>query len=98
MISDDKNSPQSHQIHFQATEGSRILAEGVLCLANRAMLGRIEDIFGPVKAPLYVLRCSAGGAAESAKPGAAVFSVVKLASFVVPEKLKSKGYVCGLLR
>ena len=84
--------------HTQAAEGSRPLdVNSVLCLADRTALGRIEDVFGPVKAPLYVLRAAAGDVAAAATPGVAVFSVAKHASFVVPEKLKSRGYVCGVL-
>ena len=53
-------------------------------------MGRIEDIFGPVKAPLYALRrCGAG--VEIPVVGVAVFAVTKHAQFVVPEKLKSRG-------
>ena len=52
-------------------------------------MGSIEDIFGPVKAPLYALRrCGAG--AEAPAVGVAVFAVTKHAQFVVPEELKSR--------
>lgn len=41
----------------QAAEGSRTLQEGcLLVLEDRSILGVIEDIFGPVQAPLYVSR------------------------------------------
>ena len=46
----------------------------VLVLAgSRAPLGRVEEVFGPVAAPLYALRCAApGGLPEGAVPGALV--------------------------
>lgn len=81
------NSQKQHQ----ASEGSRALAENsILCLDDRTPLGRIEDIFGPVKAPLYALR-RCGEAADAPAVGVAVFAVTKHAQFVVPEKLKSRG-------
>lgn len=41
--------------------------------ASRAPLGRVEEVFGPVAAPLYALRCAAlGGLPEAAVPGAQV--------------------------
>ena len=44
----------------------------VLVLATcRAPLGRVEEVFGPVAAPLYALRYAApGGLPEGAVPGA----------------------------
>lgn len=59
----------------QVSEGGRVFDEGaVLVLAGcRAPLGRVEEVFGPVAAPLYALRCAApGGLPEGAVPGALV--------------------------
>ena len=40
----------------QATSGAACLAEGsVLLTASRQVIGPIEDIFGPIEAPMYVL-------------------------------------------
>lgn len=87
---EEKTSANSQNQH-QASEGSRALAENsILCLEDRTPLGCIEDIFGPVKAPLYALR-RCGAAAEAPAVGVAVFAVTKHAQFVVPEKLKCRG-------
>lgn len=64
----------------------------MLILEDRTPLGRIEDVFGPVKQPLYVLRYGGdGGAPPGASVGATVFAVDKFAEFVVPDKLVAKG-------
>ena len=43
-----------------AGEGDAALDEGsLLCLPDRRALGRVEEVFGPVKLPLYVVRVSA---------------------------------------
>ncbi len=57
----------------QVPEGGRVFDEGaVLVLAEgRAPLGRVEDVFGPVTAPLYALRYSGQGELPpAAMPGA----------------------------
>lgn len=81
----------------QTTEGCRTLAEGsVLCLDDRTPLGRVEDVFGPVKSPFYALRYYAGdGLPASVAPGSAVFSVDRYADMLVPDKLKAKGCVAA---
>lgn len=64
----------------------------MLCLADRTPLGRVEDVFGPVKAPFYALRYYAGDALPaSVASGVAVFSVDRYAEALVPDKLKAKG-------
>jgi H/ACA ribonucleoprotein complex non-core subunit NAF1 len=71
----------------RAAGGSRALNEGaVLVLEDRSVLGAVEDIFGPVTAPLYALRCAAEGPAVA--PGARVFSVDRLAQYVLPDELR----------
>lgn len=43
-----------------AGEGDAALDEGsLLCLPDRRALGRVEEVFGPVKLPLYVVRVAA---------------------------------------
>lgn len=87
-------------IVVRAAGGSRALNEGsFLVLEDRTMIGAVEDIFGPVQAPLYALRYNPGGGggtnaalpAELA-PEAKVYSVDKLAQFVAEESLRVKGY------
>lgn len=88
-------------IVVRAAPGSRALNEGsFLVLEDRTMIGAVEDIFGPVQAPLYALRYNpggGGGTAAAALPGelgpdAKVYSVDKLAQFVAEESLRVKGY------
>lgn len=79
-------------IVVRASAGSRALDEGsVLVLQDRTVIGAIEDIFGPVQAPLYALRC-VGDPPDGLIPEASVFSVDRLAQFVLPEELRVKGY------
>ena len=82
-------------IVVRASSGSRALDEGsILVLEDRTVLGVIEDIFGPVQAPLYALRCSSQ-VNDNVKPQAKVFSVDRLAQFVLPDQLRVKGYDDG---
>ncbi len=62
-------------VAVQAPEGGRVFDEGsVLVLAEgRAALGRVEEVFGPVAAPLYALRYAGPGELPpAAAPGAQV--------------------------
>jgi len=91
-------------IVVRAAPGSRALNEGsVLVLEDRTVIGTVEDIFGPVQAPLYAMRYCGGGDGgatgpdastlpELLTPQAAVFSVERLSSFVLAEELRVKGY------
>ena len=50
-------------IVVRAAPGSRALNEGsFLVLEDRTIIGAVEDIFGPVQAPLYALRYNPGSA------------------------------------
>jgi len=82
-------------IVVRACSGSRALDEGsILVLENRSVLGIVEDIFGPVQAPLYALRCTSK-LSDDVKPQAKVYSVDRLAQFVLPDQLRVKGYDDG---
>ena len=74
-------------------ELGRVFDEGtVLCLGDRRALGRVEEVFGPVSAPLYALRYtgSAGPPPESAAVGALVFTVEKYAAKLEAELLQTQ--------
>lgn len=55
-----------------------------LCTADRLPLGLVEDIFGPVNAPLYVLRFAgeSGEPPASLQPGVEVFAVPSMMQLV----------------
>ena len=65
----------------------------MLCLEDsRAPLGRVEEVFGQVRQPLYSLRYAGGGQLpEQATVGASVASVQRLTEFILPEQLYAKG-------
>eukprot|EP00959_Pyramimonas_sp_CCMP1952_P054398 1137535-Pyramimonas_sp.AAC.1 len=49
--------PRDSNIIVQATDGAKVLDEGsIICLPTRAPIGRVEEIFGPVSAPFYIVR------------------------------------------
>ena len=79
----------------QAPEGHRAMQEGtVLCLQqSRAPLGRVEEVFGQVRQPLYSLRYAGGGQGlpDQATVGAAIASVQRLTEYILPEQLYAKG-------
>ncbi|CAG9461949.1 unnamed protein product [Pedinophyceae sp. YPF-701] len=77
----------------QAAQGAPPLGEGsILVLSDtRTPLGRVEETFGPVAAPLYSLRLPQSDAAPPPH-GAAVSTVQRLAEYLLPAELYSKGY------
>ena len=77
---------------MQEAENGRALSEGtVLCSEDRIPIGRIEDIFGPVMCPLYLLRWAGqGDTPASLVAGAHLFTTQKLAEFLLPEQLYTK--------
>ncbi|GAB9464288.1 hypothetical protein Gpo141_00001723 [Globisporangium polare] len=69
------------------------LDEGsVLCFEDRAVLGCVDEVFGPVMMPMYLVRFEN---AEKMPAQAAVSSVVFFATehttYIVPEKIADKG-------
>lgn len=73
-------------------ELGRVFDEGtVLCLGDRTALGRVEEVFGPITAPLYALRYTgaAGAPPASAAAGEPVFTVDKYAAMLEPEVLQT---------
>eukprot|EP00873_Tetraselmis_striata_P006755 jgi/Tetstr1/427019/TSEL_017224.t1 len=83
------------QIVVQAPPDTKPLDEGsVLVLPDRTPVGRIEEIFGPVQQPFYILRY-AGTSPEpppGLKVGAELSAAVTHSTHVMPEKLYVKGY------
>lgn len=80
----------------RASTNSKVLDEGSLLVnQDRVVLGRIEDIFGPVQMPMYILRDpSTQGDGSGAQPtqGDRVYSVDRLSKTVLEEELRVKGY------
>ena len=72
-------------------EGRGPFADGsVFCLEDRTVLGRVEDVFGPVASPFYSLRCVEVPAA--ATPGRPVLCVSQHSTVLDPQSLNTKGY------
>jgi len=81
----------------QADGGAPPLGEGsvMVLTEQRAAIGRVEEVFGQVGAPVYAFRAlpgGDGGAPPAPAAGAAVSTVRRTARFLVPESLYSKGY------
>ena len=64
---------------------------GSLLCVERAPLGYVDEVFGPVKEPLYSLRAP-DATIESIAVGNRVFAVERLSSVVVETALYRKGY------
>jgi rRNA processing protein Gar1 len=75
----------------QGLEGPKALDESsVLCLGDRTVIGRVEEVFGPVTCPLYALRWAGKQDAPSSLcSGANVFSVPRLCGFIPLDEIKS---------
>ncbi|KAJ8607855.1 hypothetical protein CTAYLR_008886 [Chrysophaeum taylorii] len=71
------------QLVVRGLENGKALVEGiVLCLGDRSPLGRIWEVFGPVRHPHYVVRTSS---AASLDLGTLVFAPQTEAAFVDAE-------------
>ena len=85
-------------IVVKASKDSQVLDEGSILVTNgKQLLGPVEDIFGPVQTPMYILRDPSALGVEDcgiiAEIGDAVYSVDKLAKPVAEEELlRVKGY------
>jgi H/ACA ribonucleoprotein complex non-core subunit NAF1 len=55
-------------------------------------LGLVDEVFGPVKAPLYTLRCDPEVVKAHCTVGMEVFALNRLSKHVVEKELYSKGY------
>lgn len=75
----------------QGLEGPKALDESsVLCMEDRTIIGRIEEVFGPVAKPLYALRFAGKESAlSSTQPGSKIFSVPRLCGFIPLDDLKA---------
>ena len=69
--------------------------ESVLCLEDRTLLGRVDEVFGPVAAPFYTVRVlneeCAEGSAKAVAVGTLLYSIPSLAVVVDKKKLNTKG-------
>jgi H/ACA ribonucleoprotein complex non-core subunit NAF1 len=79
----------------QASEGGgRTADEGsMLCFEDRTVIGRIDEVFGPVPRPLYTVRFAPGCALDPARfaKGAKVLLAVRDAQFVAVDQIRAKG-------
>lgn len=69
------------------------LDEGsVLCLEDRTVLGCVDEVFGPVLMPMYLIRFeSAEKMPKTVSANAAVYYATEHTTYIVPEKIKDKG-------
>lgn len=80
-------------VTVKALMNAKPLDEGsVLCLEDRSMLGCVDEVFGPVLMPMYLVRfASADKIPPAAAMGARVFLVTEHTTFIEPEAIKDKG-------
>eukprot|EP00889_Picochlorum_renovo_P000949 jgi/Picre1/27979/NNA_000940.t1 len=88
-------------IVVSASAGSRLLGEGsVLVSLTKSIVGRVEDIFGPVQSPMYIIRdpktlppsSTEGADIAMVDVGDVVFSMPSLSTSVAEHDLRVKGY------
>ena len=82
-----------HMRGLQAPENGRAVSEGTpLCLGDRQLVGRVEDVFGPVMEPLYSLRYACGPQMPSGiAVGTQMFCIQRLTDYILPQELYVKG-------
>lgn len=80
-------------VTIKSLANAKPLDEGsVLCLADRTVLGCVDEVFGPVLMPMYLVRFeSADKMPAAATVGARVFFATEHTTYIVPEQIKDKG-------
>ncbi|KAG7396824.1 H/ACA ribonucleoprotein complex non-core subunit naf1 [Phytophthora boehmeriae] len=78
---------------IKSSPGAKPLEDGsVLCLEDRTVLGCVDEIFGPVLMPMYLVRYeNAAKMPQKATINAAVYYPTEHATYIVPEDIKDKG-------
>ncbi|CAH0480192.1 unnamed protein product [Peronospora belbahrii] len=78
---------------IKSNPNSRPLDEGsVLCLEDRTVIGCINEIFGPVLMPMYLIRFeNASKMPEKAAVNVAVYYATEHTTYIIPENIKDKG-------
>ena len=71
------------------SNGPPVADGSVLCAADRRVIGRVEEVFGPVSRPYYKIVIPADG--QSTAVNEAVYAVEKYSSIVDKSTLDSKG-------
>ncbi|KAF0720268.1 Aste57867_455 [Aphanomyces stellatus] len=80
-------------ITIQSVPNQLPLDEGsVLCLTNRVVLGCVDEVFGPVSLPLYLIRFeTVAEMPQAAQMQADVFYATEHATYVEADKCRVKG-------
>ncbi|CEG37209.1 Uncharacterized conserved protein [Plasmopara halstedii] len=77
----------------KSNPNTKPLDEGsVLCLEDRTVLGCVDEVFGPVLMPMYLIRFkSADKIPKTMSVNTAVFFAKEHTTYIVPDKIKDKG-------
>lgn len=80
-------------ITIKSNPGGQPLDEGsVLCLEDRTLIGAVDEVFGPVQMPLYLVRFqTADKIPKKAKNGVCIYYATEHTTYIVPEQIKDKG-------
>ncbi|GMF22153.1 unnamed protein product [Phytophthora fragariaefolia] len=78
---------------IKSDPNTKPLDEGsVLCLEDRTVVGCVDEVFGPVLMPMYLVRFeNAAKMPESAAANVAVYYATEHTTYIVPENIKDKG-------
>ncbi|KAG3112731.1 hypothetical protein PI125_g7951 [Phytophthora idaei] len=78
---------------IKSSPNTKPLDEGsVLCLEDRTVIGCVDEVFGPVLMPMYLIRFeNAAKMSEKAVVNAAVYYATEHTTYIVPEEIKDKG-------
>jgi H/ACA ribonucleoprotein complex non-core subunit NAF1 len=65
--------------------------DSVLCSEDRKVLGKVEDVIGPVSKPVYTVRLASEIQASQYPQGTPIFTVEEFSTVVLPATISSKG-------
>lgn len=86
-------------VMWQGQPGCAVVDDtSVVCMSVEEPLGRIQEVFGPVQAPMYALAyAGTQPMTDAVQPGASVFAVERLSVLLAPDQLETPGVMSLLL-
>ncbi|EEY53638.1 H/ACA ribonucleoprotein complex non-core subunit NAF1, putative [Phytophthora infestans T30-4] len=78
---------------IKSNPNTKPLNEGsVLCLEDRTVIGCVDEVFGPVLMPMYLIRFeNAAKMPERATVNTVVYYATEHTTYIIPEEIKDKG-------
>ncbi len=79
------------KVLIKATSVPIIDLDSVLCTQDKKVIGMVEDVIGPVKSPLYVVRPKSLQNDEEFSKDTPIYTIIELSTVVLPGTITARG-------